>query len=248
MLLALQVLLPLLKLMGRHNYSKALFVQFAELQFLWSRDFAYTCIAHTCVDSGGGVGACLRLAHCVCCDVRCVVGQYAPIGSWYEKMMQFVKERKSHDLQQWQKSVNGINTLRRVRATAARYLGVSRRHGRHTETGATLLKQTAIVENVLKKTCFVLTERELDDAARVPMPTGDRIADVRSEAINVTMAWLTPLVTSLRCGTDDATMFDDALFGSQADVPVDVSSPVGDDDDNDDDDEPYQLPLVFTYA
>jgi hypothetical protein len=74
MLLALQVLLPLFKLTGRHNYSKALFVHFAELQFLWPRDFALSVVAHTCIDGGGG-GADAHSptrARCVCSDVCCV--------------------------------------------------------------------------------------------------------------------------------------------------------------------------------
>jgi hypothetical protein len=179
-----------------------------------------------------------------------VLGRYAPIGSWYEKMMQYVKERKSHDLQQWQQSVHSINTLRRVRATAALYLGVARRRGRHTETGKVLTQQMTLVARVLKTTCFVLTEHELDQSARVPMPAGDRVVDVRSEAINVTMAWLTPLVTGLRRGTDDAALFDDALVGSQVDAAANNTQRVADDDgdDDDDDDETYQPPLVFVYA
>jgi hypothetical protein len=105
MLLALQVMLPLFKFTGRHNYSKALFVHFSELQFLWPRDLALTAVAHSCIDSGGGgVGACVCARACARSDLWCVVGQYAPIGSWYEKMMLYVKERKSHVLEpSWQR-------------------------------------------------------------------------------------------------------------------------------------------------
>jgi hypothetical protein len=148
MLLALQVMLPLFKFTGRHNYSKALFVHFSELQFLWPRDLALTAVAHSCIDSGGGgVGACVCARACARSDLWCVVGQYAPIGSWYEKMMLYVKERKS-----WSQAGNvlplphGFVTTNPAMTSRASVMSTSRAEraeGSARLVGSSLMSRTA---------------------------------------------------------------------------------------------------------
>jgi hypothetical protein len=70
MLLALQVMLPLFKFTGRHNYSKALFVHFSELQFLWPRDLALTAVAHDVIANPILCGGNCRGCRCRRCGTR----------------------------------------------------------------------------------------------------------------------------------------------------------------------------------
>lgn len=180
-----------------------------------------------------------------------MLGTYIAIGAYWESQVKIIKQRASPKFETWQKQVENVNALEEMRRAAQEGLGIDVRHGHHVDNAAKLQQQAMAVRNALRGTCFVLTERQLDEAGRTPMAVGTRIIDVRAAALNAIMPWLAVEVVKLQRGTDDSSLLD-AQFGSQLVGEVDGDEQHDDAEhaEEEDDDADYVGPssLVFTYV